>query len=100
MIIIKYLYLLSDEIFSLALATSLPTLPFEVFRQLLDSSPLTTDDGVLLRRMCIEVGAMHLVLNCLGIFTHQSQMYQLSGIPTDVSSSQSFKVVHFIDQII
>lgn len=57
------------------MASSLPTLPFEVFRQLLDCSPLTTDDGVLLRRMVIEVGAMHLVLNCLGIFTHHSQVY-------------------------
>ncbi|XP_055530487.1 baculoviral IAP repeat-containing protein 6 isoform X3 [Wyeomyia smithii] len=61
-----------NEIYSLALSSSLPTLPFEVFRQLLDSSPLTTDDGVLLRRMVIEVGAVHLVLNCLSIFTHQN----------------------------
>lgn len=69
-----------NEIYSLALSSSLPTLPFEVFRQLLDSSPLTTDDGVLLRRMVIEVGAIHLVLNCLGIFTHHtSQSYQVPG---------------------
>uniref|UniRef100_A0A336MXH4 CSON002646 protein n=1 Tax=Culicoides sonorensis TaxID=179676 RepID=A0A336MXH4_CULSO len=69
-----------NEIYSLALSTALPTLPFEVFRQLLDSSPLTTDDGVLLRRMVIEVGAIHLVLNCLGIFTHHtSQSYQVPG---------------------
>ncbi|XP_053681780.1 baculoviral IAP repeat-containing protein 6 isoform X2 [Sabethes cyaneus] len=61
-----------NEIYSLALSSSLPTLPFEVFRQLLDSSPLTTDDGVLLRRMVIEVGAVHLVLNCLSIFTHHN----------------------------
>lgn len=63
------------------MATALPTLPFEVFRQLLNGSLLTTEEGVLLRRMCIEVGAIHLVLNCLGIFTHHSQMYQLTGIP-------------------
>lgn len=70
-----------NEIYSLALSSSLPTLPFEVFRQLLDSSPLTTDDGVLLRRMVIEVGAIHLVLNCLGIFTHHtSQSYQVPGV--------------------
>lgn len=68
-----------DDIYSLALAATLPTLPFEVFRQLLNCSPLTTDDGVILRRMIIEVGAMHLVLNCLGIFTHHSQMYQLTS---------------------
>lgn len=62
----------ADDIYSLALSSSLPTLPFEVLRQLLDSSPLTTDDGVLLRRMIVEVGAIHLVLNCLSIFTHHN----------------------------
>lgn len=61
-----------DDIYSLSLSSSLPTLPFEVLRQLLDSSPLTTDDGVLLRRMIVEVGAIHLVLNCLSIFTHHN----------------------------
>lgn len=70
-----------NEIFSLSVASSLPTLPFEVFRQLLDSSPLTTDDGVLLRRHVIEVGAINLVLNCLGVFTHHSQSYQFSNSP-------------------
>lgn len=73
---------ISDEIYNLSLASSLPTLPFEVFKQLLDSSPLTTDDGVLLRRTVIEVGAMNLVLNCLGVFTHHSQIYQSSGEKT------------------
>ncbi|KAG5670331.1 hypothetical protein PVAND_000606 [Polypedilum vanderplanki] len=55
-----------------ALSSSLPTLPFEILRQLLDSSPLSTDDGLILRRMIVEVGAIHLVLNCLSIFTHHS----------------------------
>lgn len=72
-----------DEIYTLSLANTLPTLPFEVFRQLLDNSALTTDDGVLLRRMCIDVGAIHLVLNCLSIFTHHSQMYSLAGVGTN-----------------
>lgn len=75
----KVIVRFADDIYSLALAATLPTLPFEVFRQLLNCSPLTTDDGVILRRMIIEVGAMHLVLNCLGIFTHHSQMYQLTS---------------------
>lgn len=74
-----------DDIYSLSLAPSLPTLPFEVFRQLLDSSPLTTDDGMLLRRMVIEVGAMHLILNCLSIFTHHSPIYPLGSCQTEVS---------------
>lgn len=73
-----------DDIYSLSLAPSLPTLPFEVFRQLLDSSPLTTDDGMLLRRMVIEVGAMHLILNCLSVFTHHSPVYPLGSCTSEV----------------
>nr|XP_014092668.2 baculoviral IAP repeat-containing protein 6 isoform X3 [Bactrocera oleae] len=76
-----------NDIYSLSVAPSLPTLPFEVFRQLLDNSPLTTDDGMLLRRMVIEVGAMHLVLNCLGVFTHQSQNYQIVSPQNESSTS-------------
>lgn len=73
-----------NDIYSLALSSSLPTLPFEVFRQLLDSSPLTTDDGVLLRRMVVEVGAVHLVLNCLSIFTHHnSNLVSAPEIPSN-----------------
>ncbi|XP_076283788.1 BIR repeat containing ubiquitin-conjugating enzyme isoform X2 [Lasioglossum baleicum] len=53
-------------------AASLPTLPFQVLRQVLDATPLNTDDGVLLRKTTIEVGAMLLLLNCLAIFTHQT----------------------------
>ncbi|XP_037726370.1 baculoviral IAP repeat-containing protein 6 isoform X3 [Drosophila subpulchrella] len=74
-----------NDIYSLSLAPSLPTLPFEVFRQLLDSVPLSTDDGVLLRRVVIEVGAMHLVLNCLGIFSHQSHNNRI-GAPINEPS--------------
>lgn len=52
------------------IAPSLATFPFEVLYQLLDSSALTTDEGILIRRMVVEVGAIHLVLNCLGIIGH------------------------------
>ncbi|XP_015038690.2 baculoviral IAP repeat-containing protein 6 isoform X3 [Drosophila pseudoobscura] len=74
-----------NDIYSLSLAPSLPTLPFEVFRQLLDTVPLSTDDGMLLRRVVIEVGAMHLVLNCLGIFSHQSHNNRI-GAPINQPS--------------
>lgn len=67
-------------------------MPFEVFRQLLDGCPLTTDDGMLLRRMVIEVGAMHLLLNCLGVFTHQSPNYQLISPQTEVLSYSYLKM--------
>lgn len=69
------------------MAPSLPTLPFEVFRQLLDSVSLSSDDGVLLRRVVIEVGAMHLVLNCLGIFSHQSHNNKIGALINEPCSS-------------
>ena len=59
------------DVLSLPLAASLPTLPFFVLKQLLDDTPPTTDDGFLLRRTSIEVGAVLLLLNCLAVFTHQ-----------------------------
>ncbi|XP_068153762.1 baculoviral IAP repeat-containing protein 6 isoform X3 [Drosophila tropicalis] len=78
-----------NDIYSLSLAPSLPTLPFEVFRQLLDCVPLSTDDGMLLRRVVIEVGAMHLVLNCLGIFSHQSDNSRIGAPINEPSTSSS-----------
>ncbi|XP_043273976.1 baculoviral IAP repeat-containing protein 6 isoform X1 [Venturia canescens] len=60
------------DILSSPIATSLPTLPFQVLKQLLEATPPTTDDGLLLRRTTIEVGAVLLLLNCLAIFTHQT----------------------------
>ncbi|XP_055907013.1 baculoviral IAP repeat-containing protein 6 isoform X1 [Eupeodes corollae] len=89
-----------NDIYSLSLAPSLPTLPFEVFRQLLDSSPLTTDDGMLLRRMVVEVGAMHLVLNCLGIFTHQSQNYQINGPQPETAAGVKTSMNSIDDSVI
>uniref|UniRef100_UPI00358FA005 baculoviral IAP repeat-containing protein 6 n=1 Tax=Myxine glutinosa TaxID=7769 RepID=UPI00358FA005 len=53
-------------------ASVLPTLPFQVLRTLLVSTPLTTDDGVLLRRMALDVGALHLLLACLAALSHHS----------------------------
>ena len=60
------------DVLTTPLAASLPTLPFQVLKQLLESTPLTTDDGLLLRRTTIEVGAVQLLLNCLAVFTHQT----------------------------
>lgn len=50
----------------------LPTLPFHVLRALFSSTPLTTDDGVLLRRMALEIGAIHLILACLSALSHHA----------------------------
>lgn len=64
------LFQTTGQILSSPLATSLPTLPFTVLVTLFDSTPLTTDDGVLLRRMTLEIGAIHLVLACLSVLSH------------------------------
>lgn len=52
----------------------MPTLPFEVLKTLYDSTALGTDDGRVLRRLSINLGIVHMLLACLGIFTHQSSV--------------------------
>lgn len=61
------------DVFLSPVADSLPTLPFEVLRQLYDSTPLGTDDGRFLRTISINIGVTHLLLSCLAVFTHQVQ---------------------------
>lgn len=61
------------DVFLSPVANSLPTLPFEVLRQLYDSTPVGTDDGRLLRTISINIGVTHLLLSCLAVFTHQVQ---------------------------
>lgn len=63
------------NIFQSPVADTLPTLPFEVLRRLYDATPLSTDDGRLLRRISINNGIVHLLLACLSIFTHSSQTH-------------------------
>ncbi|GAB1609836.1 baculoviral IAP repeat-containing protein 6-like isoform X2 [Argonauta hians] len=52
------------------IANSLPTLPFNVIESLFDKTPLTTDDGVYLRRKMLDIGALHLILACLSVLSH------------------------------
>ncbi|XP_050487172.1 baculoviral IAP repeat-containing protein 6 isoform X2 [Bombus huntii] len=66
------------DVLTSPLAALLPTLPFQVLKQLLDATPATTDDGLLLRKTTIEVGAMLLLLNCLAVFTHQTNQNENS----------------------
>ncbi|XP_015440195.1 PREDICTED: baculoviral IAP repeat-containing protein 6 [Dufourea novaeangliae] len=70
-------------------AASLPTLPFQVLRQVLDATPPTTDDGLLLRKTTIEVGAMLLLLNCLAIFTHQATQNENTDPKTNGSQGEA-----------
>uniref|UniRef100_A0A670XUG6 Dual E2 ubiquitin-conjugating enzyme/E3 ubiquitin-protein ligase BIRC6 n=1 Tax=Pseudonaja textilis TaxID=8673 RepID=A0A670XUG6_PSETE len=60
-------------------ANVLPTLPFHVLHSLFSTTPLTTDDGVLLRRMALEIGAVHLILACLSALSHHAPRVPNSG---------------------
>ncbi|KAK7067357.1 Baculoviral IAP repeat-containing protein 6 [Halocaridina rubra] len=59
---------------------SLATMPFQVLESLLEATPLTTDDGLLLRRMCLESGALHLILACLAALSHQDTPEVVSSL--------------------
>ena len=43
---------------------------FCILQLLYQSSPLTTDDGITLRRTSMQIGALHLVLACLSALSH------------------------------
>uniref|UniRef100_A0A8D8V1I0 Dual E2 ubiquitin-conjugating enzyme/E3 ubiquitin-protein ligase BIRC6 n=1 Tax=Cacopsylla melanoneura TaxID=428564 RepID=A0A8D8V1I0_9HEMI len=64
------------DIFKSTVARSLPTLPFHTLQLLLESTPLSTDDGALLRQTGLDIGVLHLLLTCLAYLTH---------LPTDLS---------------
>lgn len=70
------------------MAEYLPTLPFEVLRQLYDTTPLGTDDGRLLRTISISVGVTKLLLTCLAIFTHQIEPQTANNMTNPGSSGQ------------
>ncbi|XP_041105893.1 baculoviral IAP repeat-containing protein 6-like isoform X2 [Polyodon spathula] len=73
-------------------ANVLPTLPFHVLRTLFSTTPLTTDDGVLLRRMALEIGAIHLILACLSALSHHAPRVPNAGpnhAETQVSSGHA-----------
>ncbi|XP_064622207.1 baculoviral IAP repeat-containing protein 6-like isoform X2 [Lineus longissimus] len=61
------------------LASSLPTLPFYVLKTLFDQSPLTTDDGLVLRKMTLDIGALHLILACLSVLSHHAPRVPIPG---------------------
>jgi len=50
----------------------LPTLPFVVLRCLLDAMSLNIVEGRELRRAMVDVKAVHFILACLAVFTHQN----------------------------
>lgn len=77
------------HILTSSIACSLPTLPFLVLKSLYDSSPLTTDDGVLLRRMSLDIWAIHLILACLSVLSHHAPRVPVQGFQQEVSHKGS-----------
>lgn len=77
---------LGGDIFNSPISDSLPTLPFEVLKKLYDGTPLSTDDGRLLRRISINIGVVHLLLGCIGIFSHQ---FNANGTDKDGQNSKN-----------
>ena len=62
----------TDDIFGSDVAKTLPTLPFHVLRCLLDVLPVNSDEGRDLRRAMTDIKAIHFILACLAVFTHQN----------------------------
>ena len=73
------------DLVSSGVGGSLATLPFQVLEMLLESTPLTTDDGRLLRYMCLQTGALHLILACLAALSHQDSPDIISTLHHPVS---------------
>lgn len=76
--------LFSGQILTSPVASTLPTLPFIVLKSLFDTTPVSTDDGVLLRRMCLENGTLHLILACLSVLSHHSPRVSIPGFQQEV----------------
>lgn len=87
-----YMLFLLGHILQSPSANVLPTLPFHVLRALFSSTPLTTDDGVLLRRMALEIGAIHLILACLSALSHHA--------PRNPNASTNVSEVHTHTRIV
>lgn len=73
------LFFMVDNILSMPEASWLPTLPFTALIGLLNNTLLATDDGVVLRKMCLETGSIHLILACLAVLSHQSPATKGAG---------------------
>ena len=75
-----YVFIVTGDIVGSDVGGSLATMPFQVLENLLEATPLTTDDGLLLRRMCLESGALHLILACLAALSHQDTPEVVSSL--------------------
>lgn len=75
---------LSGEILTGPLAGTLSILPFQVLCSLFDSMPVSTDDGMLLRQMTLDLGVLHLILVCLSVLSHHAPRVPMKGFMSEV----------------
>ncbi|KAF0299310.1 Baculoviral IAP repeat-containing protein 6 [Amphibalanus amphitrite] len=61
-------------------SAELPLYPFQLMQRLLDATQLTTDDGQLLRRRCLEIGAVNFLLACTAVLSHTETAVQLPAL--------------------
>ncbi|XP_041353670.1 baculoviral IAP repeat-containing protein 6-like isoform X2 [Gigantopelta aegis] len=73
------------HILTSCVANLLPTLPFTVLKSLFDATPLSTDDGVLLRRMALDIGTVHLILACLSVLSHHAPRVASGGLQQETN---------------
>lgn len=64
------LMLFPEPILSSPAASCLSTLPFHVLRILFQSSELSPQEGAVVHKAAVEVGAIQMVLLCLAVLSH------------------------------
>lgn len=62
--------LFPEPILSSPAASCLSTLPFHVLRILFQSSELSPQEGAVVHKAAVEVGAIQMVLLCLAVLSH------------------------------
>lgn len=74
----RTLFFLANDPAKSLILNSLPTLPFEILRYLFKSTPISSEEGLNLRIAALKHGAVHVILACLAIFTHQPEAIHLA----------------------
>ncbi|XP_065205965.1 baculoviral IAP repeat-containing protein 6-like [Planococcus citri] len=69
----------------------LPTQPFEILKNLFKAAPTNSHDGIVLRRLAVDHGAIPLILECLAMFTHNSETN--STTTTSVNQNTNYTAV-------
>ncbi|XP_065205955.1 uncharacterized protein LOC135835562 [Planococcus citri] len=67
-------------------STTSCTVPFQILRNLFKSTPITSEEGIVLRKLTVNHGAIHAVFACLAKYTHHES---IRPSPTNNSGNQT-----------